>query len=352
METNGLINTESNISNSFLPSFGRIEAYSQLIENLESEEKTNTLLNSIDYVSEDIYYNIERFKSCLKRIEKTKNYDFILNFIYFHRIIKNWKLGSCIRSIQVYLKYSENLDFESLSLEKIMVLYLNVKSKNCSEASKSIDWLKLKQMIKFTGFRYDISEFSIPEPKNQVKPEHLLTKNEFGNIITELEKHKQGKGLEYKTFLYLLADTGCRTSEIFSISKFNLVLNENDKFEVIVEGKTGERRIILYHSTKLLKKLINKGWNKWTFTYYAFYRQLNRICKKLKIQKKVYNHLLRHNFGSYIAENNSVSIEIKNKYCGWSPKSKMLETTYAHINFRLDTHDFNRERKAVPPSFK
>ncbi len=328
----GLLNTENSMTSNFFPVIGQgRSSYSELISGISNSEKQSFLLSSIDYIKEDKYYCIERFKSCLERIKDTKHYDFIMNYIYFYRTVKNWNIATCIRAINVYLKYQKYVDFDNLTIQSVFNLYMRVKTMSCSDASKSIDWRKLRQMIKFANFPYDTAEFKIQEPKNKIKPEDLLSKTEFNKILRELENHQYGKGLEYKTFLYIIADTGCRTSEVFSISKRNLILNDDNLFEVIVSGKTGERRVILYHSTELLKLLINGGWTKWTFDYYVYYRQLTRVCSRLGIEKRVYNHLLRHGFGSFIAEDNSVSLEIKNSYCGWSPKSRTLETTYAHF---------------------
>lgn len=331
----GLLNTDNSMTSHLFPSIGQgRSAYCDLISGISNSDKETYILSSIDYVKEDTYYNIERFKGCLKRIKKTRDYDFIMNYIYFYRTAKNWKIATCVRAINVYMKYHKFVDFNDLSMQMVFNLYMRVKTNKCAQASKSIDWRKLRQMIKFAGFPYDTSEFWIDEPKNQIRPEDLLTKDEFEMILRELENHQYGKGLEYKAFLYIIADTGCRTSEVFSISKRTLLVNEEDLFEVVVSGKTGERRVVLYHSTELLRLLIKQGWTKWTFDYFAFYRQLTRVCSRLGIEKRVYNHLLRHGFGSFIAEDNSVSLEVKNNYCGWSPKSRTLETTYAHFSQR------------------
>jgi len=334
METVGLINTENNMPESFIPDLTGMSAYANLISNIDIEEKVSTLLNSIDYMDDNRYYDIERFRGCLERIKETKNYNFIINYIYFYRTVKNWKIATCIRAICVYLKYHKFIDFNNLTIHSTFSLFMNVKQSKYAQASKSLDWRKLRQMIKFAGFPYDTSEFYMPEPKGTIRPENLLTKDEFELIISELEKHQYGKGLEYKAFLYIIADTGCRTSEVLSINTNRLIINKEGFFEIVVSGKTGERNIVLYHSTEVLQQLINSGWNKWSFQYCAFYRQLKRVVKRTGINKRVYNHLLRHAFGSFIAEDNSVSIEVKNNYCGWSPRSRALETTYAHFSQR------------------
>lgn len=334
METkNNLTGIDDTITSRFAPKYG-VSAYSDLISSIETQEKVQTLMDSIDYIKDDTYYNIERFKGCLKRCEKTYNYEFLLNYIYFYKTIKNWKLGTCVRAMNVYLKYQRYIDFSRLSIESVFHLFTRVKATRCSEASRSIDWRKLRQMIKFAGFPYDMGEFHIPEPQNLIKPEQLLSKEEFDSIIDELGKHQYGKGFEFMTFLYIVADTGCRTTEVLSISKNRLSKRRDGYYEIVVVGKTGERNVILYHSTQYIEKLINLGWCKWSFDYYAFYRQLTRVCKRLGITKRVYNHLLRHGFGSFIAEDNTVSLEVKNHYCGWSPRSRTLETTYAHFNQR------------------
>lgn len=307
------------------------DPFVEIVSTMPDEDKYNAILDSIDYVKEDYYYNIERFKQALKKLKRHPHYTIALNYLYYNRLFKNWKLGSCIRFLNVFHKYK--FDYNNITLNKICELYLQIRNgNNIAPASKCLDWNKLKTLFRFLGYDRGLDRLKIPEPKNNLKEHNLITKEEFLAIYNEFGKHQYGKGLEYQTFWLIIADTGCRTGEVFSITKEKLRPYKNGIHKVIIEGKTGERGILLYHSSENLNRLIEQGWRKWSFDYHTYYRQLRRICKRLKINKRIYNHLLRHTFGSYIALNNEISIEVKNKFCGWSPKSRMLETTYAHFS--------------------
>lgn len=310
-----------------------VSNYISLISQLSNEEKRDTLFNSIGIEDDNIYYQVESFKSLYKRCERARNFEFMNNYLYFYRVIKGWNIATCVRAMNVFVKYDTLIDFSNITLRDVFNLFNRVKSATISESSKRIDWRKLKQMIRFAGFPYDLSEFRFPETSNKIEFDDLLTSNEFTLICEELKRTKI-RGFEYGVFFTILADTGCRTSEVLSITKKSVFIRNDSLCEVIVRGKTGERSVVLYHSSDMFKELLHSGWNQWSFDYFSFYRQLKRVCKRLGIRKRVYNHLLRHCFGSYIAQDSSVSVELKNKYCGWSAQSRMLETTYAHFNQR------------------
>ncbi len=305
--------------------------HKDFIDQIPNINKLDDLYNSIDYSTESNYYYIPRFKQLLNEVHKTINYEFGLSFIYYYRIYGNWSLSTCIKNLSIFVKYQKYLNFKSLDLSDVHSIFINIKNSKLTQSTKSTEWRVMRQMFKFAGFNLDISNLKIKKPLNTKKPEELLTKEEFNSIIDGLGNHKYGKGLEYQSFFMLLADTGIRTGEAFSINK-NKLIEKNGVFEVIVNGKTGERPIILYHSSLMFKLLILEGWTEWTFTYNAFRKFLKSVCYKKKITKRVYNHLLRHNFGSYIAQDPRISKEIKNKFCGWSPGSTMLDTTYTHFS--------------------
>ena len=309
--------------------------YKELIDSIPNIDKLDDLYSSIDYDTEGQYYHITRFKNALSDVHKTLNYKFGLSFIYYHRIYKNWSLATCNKNMGIFLKFQQHLNFENINLVDVHNLFMKIKKSKHTQSTKSTMWRVLKQMIKFSGFNIDLSDFTIKKPVNTKKPEDLLTKEEFNAIVEGLGSHQYGKGLEYQTFFMFLADTGARTGEAFSIDKKKLVENKEGYFESIVSGKTGDRLVLLYHSTLMFKLLFMEGWEKWTFTYNAFRKQLKTVCERKKIGKRVYNHLLRHNFGSYIAQDERISKEVKNKFCGWSAGSTMLDTTYTHFSNRL-----------------
>jgi len=307
-------------------------SYKAIIDKMSNIEKLDALYDSIDYVRENSYNDINRYKNLLSQVHATKNYNFGISYAYFYRIIKNWKISTLNRALSVFVKYQYYLDFDNINLESVIRLFIVIKKSKDSHATKCTEWRKLKQMFKFASFNIDLTEFVFPEARATVKPEDLLTKSEFNAIVDGLGSHQYGKGLEYQAFFMLLADTGIRTGEAFTISKRKLIENKEGNYEVLVDGKTGERTVVLAHSSLVFKLLIMEGWTEWTFNYYAFRSQLKRVCLKLKLTyKRVYNHLLRHNFGSYIATNSSTTPEIKKKFGGWSLNSSVFEKTYVHI---------------------
>lgn len=307
--------------------------YHNMISELDLNSKYQTLYSSMLNLK-DPYYGISRFRSYMERIKGTKNERFIVDFIYNQMIIKSKRLHTGLKYLAILIKYQSVFDFNNINSKSVFELFIAIKTDSTlSQATKASNWKKLKVIIRFLGFPYDLSQLYMQEPRNAIKPHQLITRAEFELIGAEMERHQYGRGLEFKAFLYLLADTGCRTSEAFSVNRWTLIKNESAYYEAIIEGKGGNTRtIVLTNSTPLFEILIKSGWKTWTFNYYAFYRQLTRVCARIGITKRVYNHLFRHGFGSFIAEDASLSIEVKNKYCGWSPESKMLETTYAHFD--------------------
>lgn len=318
--------------NEYLSNFRFIDFYIKKLEQVPNLEILEELEKSINIEEKNFYYHKSRFKSLLKEIQKLPlNYDFVLIYLSYYRLNKDWSLATCIKNTAIFIKYNDLIDYRNFSYPEIFRIYTRIKKSKLSQSTKSTEWRVMKQFFKFAGFNKDLSELSIKEPKNVKKPKDILTKEEFEMIIDGLGKHKSGKGLEYQTFFTLIADTGIRTGEAFSVNKKSLI-KKKGIYQTFVSGKTGDRTVILHNSSLYFDKLIGEGWDKWTFTYNAFRKYLKNVCDKKNITKRVYNHLLRHNFGSYIASDSRVSPEIRKTYGGWSKSSKVFEETYVHFN--------------------
>ncbi len=172
-------------------------------------------------------------------------------------------------------------------------------------------------------------------------PEDILSEAEVLRML------KAATSPRDKAIIALLYDSGIRVGELLSLKIKNVDLS-GDPGHVLVNGKTGMRKIPVYFSAPYLaaylstqedKKKDNPLW-----TAMGSWSNMNRpideggvrkvlrtVAEKAKIDKRIYPHLFRHSRATYYA--NRLTEQQLKAFFGWTGGSNMA-ANYVHLSGR------------------
>lgn len=156
---------------------------------------------------------------------------------------------------------------------------------------------------------------NIKSPKKPRSLPKFLTDTEMEDILESIDI-KTASGLRNRAIIETLYATGMRVSELCNLVFENLSLEEN---EIKVFGKGGKERIVLisHKAKEYLEQYLKearptfaKADNNYVFLNTQGYRlqqksvhnALKDIAKKLKLQKNISPHVLRHSFATRLLE--------------------------------------------------
>jgi integrase/ribosomal protein L40E len=193
------------------------------------------------------------------------------------------------------------------------------------------------------------------KPK-EILPEELLSRDEANSLI-EAADHPRDRA-----YAAVSDESGARPSEILSMRIRSVVFDQYGAV-IIVNGKTGERRIRLITSAPLLatwlenhpKRMepsepvwVNVGSTRHggIFDYNAARKLLRELGKKANVRKRIYPYLFRHSTATYLA--NHLTEAQMCTYFGWKQGSRM-PSYYVHLSGRdidermLELHGIKQE---------
>ncbi|HCJ67080.1 MAG TPA: hypothetical protein DHV62_07095 [Elusimicrobia bacterium] len=273
-----------------------------------------------------------------------KNKNLIMKFIDYAflegrkpaRIIK---YTIVLRKIDAIIKK----DFEKVNREDVEKVIRKIEKEDNSEWTK----LDYKVMLK-KFFRWLRKTEEYPEEvkwikskvnrSNHMLPEELLTEKEVKKLIEVTREPRD------KAFVALLYESGCRIGEVLTLRMKHV---QFDKYGavIVVDGKTGQRRVRLVSSAPYLLEWINKHplkddpgapliinhLNKSFLTYAGITKTLKTIFKNAGIKKRCNPHIFRHSRATHLA-NYLTEAQMKN-YFGWVQDTKMAGV-YVHMSGR------------------
>ncbi len=166
----------------------------------------------------------------------------------------------------------------------------------------------------------------------------LVTPHEFQTLM------KIARSQRMKALLSLTYETGCRKAEIFSIRLKDIHLHEQ-YWTVLIEGKTGTRRIPIIASVPYLRAWLqihpdreNENQALFVTTHKggvqpmspgSFNTGLHLLCDRAGI-RRLHPHQLRHTRLTELAEDGLGDTQLRS-FAGWTPASNM-PNRYIHLS--------------------
>jgi len=185
-----------------------------------------------------------------------------------------------------------------------------------------------------------------------------------GNLLTEEEVQKLVRTATHprdRALISALWESGCRVGELLTMQVKHLAF-EDKVTRIMLEGKTGTRRVPLIDSTPYLAEWLdhhplrnkpssplwigvgNVGRDE-RLEYSALRKMLRVIAGRAGIKKDVNPHNFRHSRATFLA--NHLTEAQMNQYLGWVPGSGM-PAVYVHLSGR-DMDDAILELRGLKP---
>jgi integrase len=182
-----------------------------------------------------------------------------------------------------------------------------------------------------------------PEPTKWLKfrstkkrkiPDDILTMEEVKALINAADNPRD------QALIALFYDSAARLGEVLGLNQGH-VKADNFGFFIMVNGKTGTRRIRLTVSAPYIKTLLNthpaKGDNNPLFYTQANTRMSDSLCRSILktlvqragIKKRVHAHIFRHTRMTHLAE--KLTEQQLKVFAGWTGDSRMTGI-YVHLS--------------------
>lgn len=304
-------------------------------------------------MKKDIHHYKERLDNAIERVKASnviseRNKQLIQEFLT-HCKIEGLSLGRTARYGWVLLKLSEWLakDFDQADRKDIESLVGKIQlNESYKDWTKHLYKVAIKKFYKWMngGEEYPSTVRWIKcnfKNSDRILPEEILTGEEVKKMI-ELAEHPRDKA-----FIASLYESGCRIGEIGVLNMKHVVFDEYGA-QIIVDGKTGMRRVRLIASVPYLTNWINNHpfrndpeYPLWIsigtmnhgkqLSYTSFVSLLKNIAIKAGITKRVNPHSWRKARATHVAPN--LKELVMDMHFGWVLGSKMPRI-YVHLSGR------------------
>lgn len=168
-------------------------------------------------------------------------------------------------------------------------------------------------------------------------PEDMLSEEDIKKLLNFADNPRD------KAFISIIYESGCRIGEMLFL-RIKHVKFDKYGAQLLVDGKTGFRRVRIIASVPFLMEWLNKHpkkeepesplWITRNYTqinYAAIRKRLKVIAKKAGIKKRMNPHNFRHSRATYLA-NHLTEAQMK-EFFGWVQASDMA-AIYVHLSGR------------------
>jgi integrase/ribosomal protein L40E len=239
-------------------------------------------------------------------------------------------------------------DFRAADKADIMALVAKIEKMDWAAWSKHTTKVCLKALYHWLRdcepkkYPPEVSWMCLTMRNSRVKlPEELLTKEDVERLIAAAD------GPRDQALIAMIYESGCRAGEIASLLVKHIHF-ERQWASIIVDGKTGMRRILLVRSAPYLARWLdahplrdqpeaplwigdgsrNKGK---PLMYGSINMLLRRAAARAGIKKRVNPHIFRHSRATALA-NQITEAQLKQVF-GWTQSSAMA-AVYVHLSGR------------------
>ncbi len=154
------------------------------------------------------------------------------------------------RILKKVLAFLENRPLSDLNQEDIDTYFYYIKNSDLADPTKEDYWKMFRIFVRWLKPELDFSGYVLKLKKNRKLPEEILTEEEIKQII------EAAYSIRDKALISLLYHSGCRIGELLNIKIKDLTFDQYGAV-VIVDGKTGMRRIRLIEPVPLLANWIS-----------------------------------------------------------------------------------------------
>lgn len=210
---------------------------------------------------------------------------------------------------------------------RITALLATIERSGLSAWTKHDYKLALRKYLAFLGKDDLADEIRLTSVHGEKLPEELLTPDDVRELL------EVSRRLEDRAFLLVLWESGCRIGELLNLQRKRVSFDCLGAI-ILVEGKTGMRRVRLLESAPVLDEWISETAPKqdqriFGNTYRAYTKRLQVLAHRAGIVKRIYPHLFRHSRATYLA---SYLTEVQLcVFMGWTVGSTMARI-YVHLS--------------------
>jgi len=199
--------------------------------------------------------------------------------------------------------------------------------------------LALRKYLAFADHKDLADLISLPTVHTSKLPEELLS------ALDVAELYDAARSTHDRAFLFSLWESGCRIGELLSLQRKHVTYDAQGAI-LIVDGKTGMRRVRLLESAPILDEWISSrscSLDDPVFPnqYRAYAKRLKVLAARACIGKRIYPHLFRHSRATFLA--GFLTEAQLCAFMGWTISSAMPRI-YVHLN----GHDLDAALAKVP----
>ncbi len=258
--------------------------------------------------------------------------------------------GLSVARVEKYLGHLKSLasrlnkDFARAAMEDIQRLVRDIERADFSEWTKRDFRITLKKFYRWLR-RSKSDPPEVAWLRSDVRnhrrklPEEILTEQDVCKLIDACYTPRD------KALVSVLYESGCRIGELASL-RIKHVVPHPHGLRLIVDGKTGPRRVLVVSAAPYLSEWLNMHPRKsqpgayvWVtrdcrgqrLSYARVYDILTTAARRAGITKPVNPHTFRHSRATYLASHFTEAQ--MNKFLGWVQGSDM-PAVYVHLSGR------------------
>jgi len=297
---------------------------------------------------------IQRYKDDIKELTDTDTYSKIEEYLRHREFqgLSQAQLYKDSRSIRNLLRF-RNKDINNYTNDDIKDFMLKLKREG--KRSAKIYWYSLKQFFEYHD-NHGLFDTAPKFDKKRKLPEELLTRDEVSDIVEATNNSRD------RAFFTVLYESGARIGEMLSLRIKHVQFDDNGTV-LIIDGKTGMRRIRLLESTAPLAQWLNihpkredqeaPVWinlqdRETVISYHGMRKRMKDYAEKVGLDKRIHFHLFRHSRATELA--NHLTEQQMKIYFGWTQGSDQA-AQYVHLSGRevdeaiLNLYNDVREQK-------